>query len=127
MSINVKFLLLLQMNANGYLSTRNHIVIAPFMDSIQTGIKYNMNHHYVMHPCPDLLHQVTNLIIDSRDDFDFSPTSIFIATWFEVSQSGRSPHLVSSMYTHRHLAHVKGTHNYNIDLTHQVHNSGLHT
>ena len=99
------------MNTNGSLSTRNHIVIAPFLDSIRTGTKYIMNHRYVMHPCPDLLHQVTNLL-DSGGDFDFSPTSIFIATWFKVSQFGRSPDLVSSMYTHTHLAHVKGTHNY---------------
>ena len=83
------------MNANGSLSIRNHnnIVIAPFLDSIQTG--RIMNHRYVMDPCPDLLHQVTNLL-DSRDNFDFSPTSIFIATWFEAQFGGR-PDLVRIM------------------------------
>ena len=82
------------MSPNGWLYS-NHFVIAPFFDNIQNiGDEY-INHLYVTNFCPDLTHQVTNLI---ADETNFSPTSVFIATWYHVPQSGGNHYPVSIVY-----------------------------
>ena len=83
------------MSPNGWLYS-NHFVIAPFYNNIQNIGEEYINHIlYVTNLCPDLTHQVTNLIDNGTD---FSPTSVFVATWNRVSQFEGKAYQVSSTH-----------------------------